>query len=102
LCHTHHGIFLLPIPVRSQTHLWDTPAGGRPGANGCPSGFNWIPFGGTKDDTDRLDWRLMESFEIIGEITAIEAIAVGRGIRELVRLRRQYGSARWRKLRAWH
>ncbi|HEV3257028.1 MAG TPA: hypothetical protein VG013_09130 [Gemmataceae bacterium] len=41
----------------------------------------------------------MESFEIIGEITAIETIAVGRAIRELARLRKHYGSARWRKLK---
>jgi hypothetical protein len=36
-------------------------------------------------------------FEILGEITAIETIAVGLGIRELARLRRVYGSGRWRK-----
>lgn len=41
----------------------------------------------------------MESFEIISEITGIEAIAVGRSIRELPRLRRQYGAGRWRKLK---
>jgi hypothetical protein len=40
----------------------------------------------------------MESFEIIGEITDIETIAVGRSIREIGRLRKQYGSGRWRKL----
>ena len=37
--------------------------------------------------------------EIIGSITRIETIAVGRGIRELSRLQRVYGSARWRKLK---
>lgn len=41
----------------------------------------------------------MESFEIVGEITEIEPIAVGRSIRELPRLRRQYGGGRWRKLK---
>ena len=38
-------------------------------------------------------------FEIIDEITEIEVIAVSSGIRELVRLRRQYGQGRWRKLK---
>jgi hypothetical protein len=39
------------------------------------------------------------SFEIVGEISHIETIAVGRRIRELPRLRRQYGTGRWRKLK---
>jgi hypothetical protein len=38
-------------------------------------------------------------FEIIGDIDNIEIIAVGRSIRELARLRRQYGAGRWRKLK---
>lgn len=38
-------------------------------------------------------------FEIIGEITDIEIIAAGLSIREIVRLRKQYGKARWRKLK---
>jgi len=38
-------------------------------------------------------------FEIQSEITAIEVIAVGRGIRELERLQRRYGEGRWRKLK---
>jgi hypothetical protein len=41
----------------------------------------------------------MEPFEIISEISDIEPIAVGRSIRELPRLRKQYGSGRWRKLK---
>ena len=41
----------------------------------------------------------MESFEIIGEIANIEQIAVGRSIRDLPRLRKQYGAGRWRKLK---
>jgi hypothetical protein len=41
----------------------------------------------------------MESFEIISEIKDVEAIAVGRAIRELPRLRKQYGPGRWRKLK---
>jgi len=38
-------------------------------------------------------------FEIVGEITQIETIAVGRKIRDLSRLRRLYGRGRWRKLK---
>ncbi|MBI4312465.1 MAG: hypothetical protein HY681_11895 [Chloroflexi bacterium] len=36
-------------------------------------------------------------FEILGNITDQETFAVGRGIRELSRLRRLYGAGRWRK-----
>ena len=39
------------------------------------------------------------NFEIIGDISNIEIIAVGNSIRELERLRRTYGSGRWRKLK---
>ena len=38
-------------------------------------------------------------FEIIGDITDIEPIAVGSTIREAARLRKQYGRGRWRKLK---
>ena len=38
-------------------------------------------------------------FEIIGTIENIETIAVGKRIREIQRLRKQYGSGRWRKLK---
>ncbi len=38
-------------------------------------------------------------FEIISEITDIEVIAEGSAIRDLARLRRKYGPARWRKLK---
>lgn len=41
----------------------------------------------------------MNSFEVIGEITQIEPIAVGSAIRDLARLRRVYGPGRWRKLK---
>ena len=40
------------------------------------------------------------NFEIIGSLRDVEVIAVGRGIRELPRLRRAYGSGRWRKMKA--
>ena len=36
-------------------------------------------------------------FSIIGDITKIETFAVGGKIRELARLRKQYGRGRWRK-----
>lgn len=39
------------------------------------------------------------NFEIIGKIEGIEPIAVGNAIRDLVRLRKQYGAGRWRKLK---
>lgn len=39
------------------------------------------------------------NFEIFGEITDIEVIAVGSSIREVERLRKAYGSGRWRKLK---
>ena len=38
-------------------------------------------------------------FEIIGEIEAIETIAVGRSIRVLPYLQKTYGRGRWRKLK---
>ena len=38
-------------------------------------------------------------FEIVGPITDIEIIAVGRSIRQLSRLRRAHGQGRWRKLK---
>ncbi len=39
------------------------------------------------------------NFEIIGDITDIEPIAMGSAIREVTRLRKQYGRGRWRKLK---
>jgi hypothetical protein len=38
-------------------------------------------------------------FEIVSEITAIEPIAKGRGVRGRSRLRKLYGGNRWRKLK---
>jgi hypothetical protein len=38
-------------------------------------------------------------FEILSEITEIETIAVGNSIRDIARLRKQFGSGRWRKLK---
>lgn len=36
-------------------------------------------------------------FTVIGDIADVETIATSRGIRERVRLRKQYGKGRWRK-----
>jgi hypothetical protein len=38
-------------------------------------------------------------FEIIGSIEYVEIIAVGGRIRDIMRLRRQFGEGRWRKLK---
>lgn len=38
-------------------------------------------------------------FELVGEISGIEAIAVGGQIRELGRLKTRYGEGRWRKMK---
>jgi len=38
-------------------------------------------------------------FEIIGKIENIQIIAVNKSIRELARLRKQFGEGRWRKLK---
>ncbi len=38
-------------------------------------------------------------FEIVGELANVETIAVGHSIRDLARLRRLYGSGRWRKMK---
>jgi hypothetical protein len=38
-------------------------------------------------------------FEIVGKITDVETIAVGRSIREWPQLRARFGRGRWRKLK---
>ncbi len=38
-------------------------------------------------------------FEIVGEIGDIEVVAVGGNIHDIMRLRRQFGPGRWRKLK---
>jgi len=38
-------------------------------------------------------------FELIGPIRDIQTIAIGRTIRGLARLRKRYGSGRWRKFK---
>jgi len=36
-------------------------------------------------------------FELVGDIEEIELIAVGKSIRDIKRLRKQFGPGRWRK-----
>ena len=36
-------------------------------------------------------------FRLVGHISNVETIAIGAAIREIARLRRHYGRARWRK-----
>lgn len=36
-------------------------------------------------------------FDIWGQVSGVETIAVGSGIREIARLRKVYGPGRWRK-----
>jgi hypothetical protein len=38
-------------------------------------------------------------FELIGDIERVQIIAVGGRIRDIMRLQRQFGLARWRKLK---
>lgn len=39
------------------------------------------------------------NFEIISEITVVETVAAGTGIRDIKRLRKHYGKGRWRKMK---
>lgn len=38
-------------------------------------------------------------FEVVGEIADVEVLAVGGNIDDIMRLRRQFGPGRWRKLK---
>ncbi|NEX16541.1 MAG: hypothetical protein C1943_07920 [Halochromatium sp.] len=40
-------------------------------------------------------------FEIVGSIRDIQPIATGTGIRDLMRLNKQYGRGKWRKLKGF-
>ena len=40
---------------------------------------------------------MRSDFEILGQVINVETIAVGSAIREVARLRKLYGRARWRK-----
>lgn len=38
-------------------------------------------------------------FEVVGKIGSIETIAIGKSIRDINRLKKQFGGGRWRKLK---
>ena len=40
-------------------------------------------------------------FEILSDITNVETIATGSGIREIARIRKLYGRGRWRKRKGY-
>jgi hypothetical protein len=40
-------------------------------------------------------------FEIIGEIEEVETMAIGGSIRDIMRLQKQFGRGRWRKLKGF-
>ena len=46
-----------------------------------------------------MSGRPARALQIVGSIADVEAIAAGRGIRELGRLKKIYGGGRWRKLK---
>jgi len=43
----------------------------------------------------------MMTFEVLGDITDIEVIAVGRSVQIRRRLERMYGRGRWRKMKGF-
>jgi hypothetical protein len=44
---------------------------------------------------------MRQNFTVVSSIHDVEIIAVGRSIRELAELNRQYGKGRWRKLKGF-
>jgi len=47
----------------------------------------------------KFEYNFQVFFEILGEIADVEPIAAGRMIRELNRLQKRYGKAKWRKMK---
>jgi len=47
----------------------------------------------------RLLYAQLMYFEVVSDISEVETIAVGGKIREIARLRKQFGKGRWRKLK---
>ena len=43
--------------------------------------------------------RVVDDFELVGEVTCIESIATNLSMRERRRLKAQFGGRRWRKLK---
>jgi hypothetical protein len=40
-----------------------------------------------------------DALDIVGDVTVVETIAVGKAIRDLDRLQKLYGRGRWRKMK---
>lgn len=55
-------------------------------------------FGRGRTARNRQCTRVM-TFEIIGELRAIETIAIGSGVRVRAALRKKWGAGRWRKMK---
>jgi len=81
----------------------------RPAGEERSTGFGRAPEGGDHEKRYRpslattLGFALRpdraQRFEVISDVTVVEPITAGRGIRELRRLRRRYGRGRWRKMK---
>jgi hypothetical protein len=76
------------------------------------SAKNWTPSSTPRCAHSRECWRddgrlrgrhalqsPVQDFEILGEVSEVEPMAIGTGIRDLARLRRLYGKGRWRKMK---
>jgi hypothetical protein len=50
-------------------------------------------------DSYRAHHFFISTLEIVGDITNVQVIATGRGIRRLKTLRKRHGGKRWRKLK---
>jgi hypothetical protein len=70
-------------------------------AGGCKAPrLNPGPWG-TRDGLKLEGVKILLHFEIIGEIERIETVAIGGAIRDIMRLQKQYGPGRWRKLKGF-
>lgn len=49
--------------------------------------------------TDCPVYRLDVRHQLLSQITDVETLAIGSAIRDILYLRRRYGSGRWRKLK---
>jgi hypothetical protein len=52
-----------------------------------------------RDTSGREGQGVPSGGDIVGVVTVLETIAVGKGIRELSRLQKLYGRGRWRKMK---
>ena len=58
--------------------------------------ITWSP---PRAKNSKFNYNRQVFFEILGEIGGVEKIATGKAIRELNRLQKRYGKARWRKMK---